>query len=259
MATMRVGLASSLLYPQASLDNKTRHSLHSSSIAASTSSRNDSRVRVCAQMLPFKARRQVDVPFQSGSLAPELYLKEVERIVKVTFPDSARIRFLGDSTWRATLKPVSFFNLSATPACDIRVFHENTSLKISSDKLMLDFNGVPVQFKHLDFDFSLLGLLYVAGHSVGSGASKARQEQSKRFQGWVDLGLKVDMPLPFSLMPDAILMPVGDGILDRILGAMESALLAGLIRDYRQWCRTQTERAVPPAPEAVACEKLVTG
>lgn len=249
----RVGLASSLHYPQSSFENKARHSLQRGSIASFCSSKGF-RVRVCAQMVPFQARRQVDVPFQSGSLAPELYVKEVERIVKVTFPDSARIRFLGDSTWRATLKPVSFFSLSATPACDIRVFYENTALKISSNKLVLDFKGVPVQFEHLDFDFSLLGQLYVAG----SDLSAPRREQNNRFQGWVDLGLKVDMPLPFSMMPKAILTPVGNGILDRILGAMESALLAGLIRDYKQWCRKQTEQALPLSPDATSREKLVS-
>lgn len=119
---------------------------------------------------------------------------------------------------------------------------------------MLDFKGVPVQFKHLDFDFSLLGQLYVAG----SDLSASRREHNKRFQGWVDLGLKVDMPLPFSMMPEAILTPVGDGILDRILRAMESALLAGLIRDYKQWCRKQTEQTLPLSPDATSREKLVS-
>ncbi|MCO5577939.1 hypothetical protein L7F22_031776 [Adiantum nelumboides] len=133
-----------------------------------------------------------------------------------------------------------------------RVFHENSALKISSDKLVLDFKGVPVQFKHLDFHFSLLGELFVVESCL------PKRQQNKSFQGWVDLGLKVDMPLPFSMMPDAILTPVGNGILDRILGAMESALLGGLLRDYKQWCRKQSEQLSPSSPEAATYENLVS-
>ena len=79
-------------------------------------------------------------------------------------------------------------------------------------------------------EFSLSGQLNVGGSDVSTS-------QLKRFLGFVDMGLSVDMPLPFSLMPQSILTPVGDGILDRILGAMETALLNGLIRDYREWCK----------------------
>ncbi|KAI5063007.1 hypothetical protein GOP47_0022172 [Adiantum capillus-veneris] len=260
MSMASVSFSSSTYYPQrpsAAAQSRARHSLlQKTSIAGdslSSRKRPASSAGVYAQLLPFKARRQVDLPFQSGSSAPEIYVKEVERIVKVTFPDSARISFLGDSTWRATLKPVSFFSLSATPACDIRVFHENSSLKISSDKLVLDFKGVPVQFEHLDFDFSLLGELYVVEHG------SLRRQQNKSFQGWVDLRLKVDMPLPFSMMPDVVLTPVGNGILDRILGAMESALLAGLLRDYKQWCRKQSEQSSSPlSPEAATYQNFVS-
>ncbi|KAH7297072.1 hypothetical protein KP509_26G051900 [Ceratopteris richardii] len=215
------------------LNNTTRLSLVTRTSIASVRNRQSS-ARVFAQLLSFKARRELDVPFKSGPFPPEQYVREVERVVNVTFPDSARICYIGDSTWRATLKPVTFFSLSATPACDIRVFHDNSALKISSNRLVLDFKGVPVQFKHLDFDLSLLGELYVAE------SRSSKQWQNKRFCGQVDLGLKVDMPLPFSMMPDEVLMPVGNGILDRILGAMESAILAGLIRDYKEWCQKQS-------------------
>jgi hypothetical protein len=98
---------------------------------------------------------------------------------------------------------------------------------------MLDFSGLPDEFQNLDFDFSLSGQL-------GVGGNDASTSQLKRFLGFVDMDLSVDMPLPFSLMPQSILTPVGDGILDRILGAMEAALLDGLIRDYREWCKIRS-------------------
>ena len=116
-----------------------------------------------------------------------------------------------------------------------RVLSENKALKLSSNKLVLDFKGFPDEFKNLDFDFFLLGQLAIA-------ESDTSTSQIKKFQGFVDMGLKVDMPFPFSMMPQSILAPMGDGILDRILGAMEAALLAGLVRDYREWCKSTSSK-----------------
>lgn len=55
------------------------------------------------------------------------------------------------------------------------------------------------------------------------------------------MGLNVDFPLPFSLMPDYIVLPVGNGILDRILGAMERELASRIRRDYNIWCHVSTQ------------------
>lgn len=203
-------------------------------------------------MVLFQARRQVLVPFQCGPRPPEDYVKEVDRVVKITFPDSSRIQYLGDSIWRAQLRPVTFFSLSASPVCDIRVYHENSALRISSEKLVVDLLGLPNHFKQLDLQFSLVGQLTVAESSLRA----VRRGQDKSFEGWVDLGLEVNLPLPFSMMPRAVVTPVGDGILDRILGAMEGALLAGLIRDYNVWSTLQTPQ---PPPSSSSKEIFITG
>ena len=50
----------------------------------------------------------------------EEYLQQVERVVRVCFPDSRRLRFLGGDSWRATLRPVTFFSFSAVPTCTVR-------------------------------------------------------------------------------------------------------------------------------------------
>lgn len=75
---------------------------------------------VQAKLVRFKGRKDVCIPFQEGCLHPGAYLKETERIVKVTFPDSARIKYLGDSYWQARLQSITFFNFTATPYCDVR-------------------------------------------------------------------------------------------------------------------------------------------
>lgn len=198
--------------------------------------KSSSIVRV--QLIEFQATRRVDVPFrQEGDMKGEDYIKETERIVKITFPDTSRINYLGDNVWRARLRPVTFFTITAIPFCDLKVFHTNNSLQLASNRLVLDFKGLPGQNDGLDLKFSLQGELLVHREST----SVLENEQTPSFRGWVTMGLNADLPLPFSLMPDYIILPVGNGILDRILGAMEGELASRIIRDYNIWCHASTQ------------------
>lgn len=192
---------------------------------------------VRAQLVQFQAKKRMDVPFRQGARKGEDYLKETERIVKITFPDSSRVNYLGDNLWRARLRPVTFFTVTATPFCDVKVLHTNDSLHLASNRLILDLKGLPDQNNGFDFQFSLQGELLV--HSESS--SVLESEQTPSFSGWVTMGLDANLPLPFSLMPDYIVLPVGNGILDRILGVMERELSSRIIRDYNIWCHVSTQ------------------
>ena len=75
---------------------------------------------VNAKLVRFSGTKQVAIPFQEKSLPPSDYLRETERIVNVTFPDSARIKYIGDDVWQARLQSITFFNFAATPYCDVR-------------------------------------------------------------------------------------------------------------------------------------------
>jgi hypothetical protein len=68
----------------------------------------------------FKATRKVTIPFKEGAFPANEYLKETERIVNVTFPDSTRIEYLGDKKWRARLRALTFINITATPSVEMR-------------------------------------------------------------------------------------------------------------------------------------------
>ncbi|CAM6088095.1 unnamed protein product [Calypogeia fissa] len=186
-----------------------------------------------AQMVEFKARREVSIPFREGAVPAVEYLNELERVVKVTFPDSARITYMGDSVWRTRLKPITFITLSATPVCDIKVYNENNTLKIYSDQLLLDFSGLPEEYVNQSVRFTLQGQLQVDGRK-GSQYKAGREVD---FNGVVSLSLRASLPLPFALLPGDVVTTVGDTILDTILGAMESALVRGIIADYHTWCR----------------------
>jgi len=77
-------------------------------------------ILIQAQQVNFKATRKVTIPFKEGAFPANEYLKETERIVKVTFPDSSRIEYMGDKTWRAQLRPVTFIYITATPIVEMR-------------------------------------------------------------------------------------------------------------------------------------------
>lgn len=77
-------------------------------------------ILIRAQLVNFKATRTVTIPFKEGALPANEYLKETERIVKVTFPDSTRIEYLGDQKWRSRLRPLTFINVTVTPSVEMR-------------------------------------------------------------------------------------------------------------------------------------------
>ncbi|CAK9872082.1 unnamed protein product [Sphagnum jensenii] len=196
---------------------------------------------VRANIVKFKARREVKIPFRERSVPASNYLKETERVVRVTFPDSARIKYLGDSKWQSRLRPVTFFSLSATPCVELRVTYEKGMLRLFSNKLKLDTIGLPESIKIPDLLFSLQGELGVLPGPMGP----KQVPHMCNFVGSVNLSLGVDLPAPFSLIPEGIVMSVGDEILDRIIGAMEGALLQGIVDDYIIWCRKQSKLVQP--------------
>lgn len=201
-----------------------------------------------AHLIELKATRKVTIPFKEQGRRGEEYIKETERIVRITFPDSSRIKYLGDNVWQAQLKPVSFFTVTANPFCDLKVLHNRNSLHLSSNRLVLDFIGIPEMYDGFDFMFSVQGELTVHKES----SSVMENECCHSFRGWVTMGLNADLPLPLSSMPDYIIVPVGNGILDRILGAMEGELTSRITRDYNAWCCKVSGQIIGTAPQALA-------
>ncbi|KAG0625627.1 hypothetical protein M758_2G069300 [Ceratodon purpureus] len=200
-----------------------------------------------AQHVSFKATRTVTIPFKEGAFPANEYLKETERIVKVTFPDSTRIEYLGDQKWRSRLRPLTFINVTATPTVEMRVSFEKGYLRLYSNNLFLDFTGVPESFAVADFSFLLDGSMRATLRSPEAVTVRHNSD----FAGSVSLGLSTDLPAAFALIPEGIVTRAGDEILDRIIGAMEGALLQGIIRDYNIWCRMKSRKVAKPRQPVV--------
>jgi hypothetical protein len=121
------------------------------------------------------------------------------------------------------------------------VTYEKGMLRLFSNKLRLDTTGFPESIKIPDLLFSLQGELGVLPGPMGP----RQVPHMCNFVGSVNLSLGVDLPVPFSLIPEGIAMSVGDEILDRIIGAMEGALLQGIVDDYIIWCQKQRKLVQP--------------
>lgn len=204
-------------------------------------------ILIQAQHVNFKATRKVTIPFKEGAFPANEYLKETERIVKVTFPDSSRIEYMGDNTWRSQLRPVTFINITATPIVDMRVSFEKGALRLYSDNLFLDFTGVPASFAVADFSFLLDGSM----RAIPRSAETTTVRHDWDYAGSVRLELSTDLPAAFALIPEGILTRVGDEILDRIIGALEGALLQGIVRDYNIWCRMKSRKKAASSRQPV--------
>lgn len=109
-----------------------------------------------------------------------------------------------------------------------RVVHDDGVLIIDSTRLILDVTGLPQQFRNMDMQLNLHGELRVFPRSS--------EDLLWDFGGWVTVGVAANLPLPLSLIPERLLTGVGDQVVERILGAMEGALLQGIIADYNAWC-----------------------
>ena len=70
--------------------------------------------------IQFQSGKSVAIPCEEREFSVDEYLSDTHRVVRVVFPDSGRLQYQGDQTWRARLRPVTFFTISATPVCDLR-------------------------------------------------------------------------------------------------------------------------------------------
>ena len=52
---------------------------------------------------------------------------------------------------------------------------------------------------------------------------------------WTNIGVGVDPPGPFALLPNSLTQRVGDSVLQATLGALQGVFLSGLSTDYKRW------------------------
>ena len=86
------------------------------------------------------------------------------------------------------------------------------------------------------------------------GAKKLKDGDSC-IVGWADIGVGVDPPGAFALLPQSFAEKVGDAVMRTTLKALQSVFLKGLAKDYAKWASDADYRAQREIAAAAAAEE----
>ena len=86
------------------------------------------------------------------------------------------------------------------------------------------------------------------------GAKKLKDGESC-IVGWADIGVGVDPPGAFALLPQSFAEKVGDAVMRTTLKALQSVFLKGLATDYAKWASDADYRAQREIAAAAAAEE----
>lgn len=171
----------------------------------------------------FTASQTVKIPVQEAglpSLSLEQYLTSPRRIVEgLTEPGGVEI--LGPESFRLSLKPIQFLSLRFVPVATLQVYlPAEGQLRLQSNECEL----LGAESFNQHFQLSLNGLLTVR-----------RQGQQVNLEGQAHLRVTVDLPPPFQLTPQAIIVTTGNALLKGILKTIQRRLRQQLLADYWRW------------------------
>jgi hypothetical protein len=172
----------------------------------------------------FTASQTVRIPVQQADLPSDLtlerYLACPQRIVEgLTEPGGVEV--LSPESFRLSLKPIQFLSLRFVPVATLRVYlPAQGQLRLQSNECEL----LGAEGFNQHFQLSLNGLLNVH-----------RQDKQLCLEGQAHLRVVVDLPPPFQLTPQAIIVTTGNALLKGILKTIQRRLKQQLLADYWRW------------------------
>ena len=92
-----------------------------------------------------------------------------------------------------------------------------------------------------------------SGHANAKVVGKVKDDQAC-ISGWADIGVGVDPPGPFALLPAAFAEKVGDAVMRATLKALQTVFLKGLGEDYKKWASDEAYRAAREVAAREAAE-----
>ena len=92
-----------------------------------------------------------------------------------------------------------------------------------------------------------------SGHANAKVMGKVREGQAC-ISGWADIGVGVDPPGPFALLPNTFAEKVGDAVMRTTLKALQTVFLKGLGEDYKKWASDEAYRAAREVAAREAAE-----
>lgn len=173
----------------------------------------------------FTASQSVEIAIPEQPIPIHHYLRQPQRLVNALV-DPTRIQQLSTEIFRLKMRPLNFMSLSIQPTVDMRVWAEsNGTIHVRS----LSCEILGIEYINQRFALNLKGHL-----------SPEQQGINTLLKGRADLEVLVDLPPPFSYMPNPILEATGCGLLKSVLLTIKQRLLHHLLADYRRWVMLQT-------------------
>ncbi len=177
----------------------------------------------------FFASQSVKLAVPTQPVPIHHYLRQSRRIVRAIAATS-RIQQIGQDCYRLTMRPLKFFALKIEPTVDLKIWADaNGTIHLKS--VGGELKGIETINEH--FDIQLQGTMQPC--KIGG---------TTYLQGGAELGLKILLPPPFSMMPQQIVESTGNSLLLSILLKMKQQLMQQLLLDYSQWAIAQSEEAI---------------
>jgi hypothetical protein len=175
------------------------------------------------------AKQSVQLAVPEQPVAIEHYLRQPERIVKA-IGDSSRIQQLTDDCYRLRMRPLKFFMLKIEPTVDMKIWADADGT-IHLKSVACELRGIETINEH--FQLNLSGTM----QPVSSGAKSY-------LKGGAELGLKIYLPPPFTMMPKSMVQNTGNNLLGSVLLKMKQGLMQQLLLDYTQWAQAADKELV---------------
>ena len=164
------------------------------------------------------------VPYQPVPI--QYYLRQPQRIVSA-IADSSQIHQLSHDCYRLTMRPLKFFMLKIEPTVDLKIWSDaNGTIHLQS--VGCELKGIETINDH--FDIQLKGTM-----------QPCKMGSKTYLQGGAELGLKIFLPPPFTMMPKQMVQSTGNGLLGNVLLKMKQGLMQQLLLDYSEWAIAQEQ------------------
>ncbi len=161
---------------------------------------------------------ELRVPPQAFSI--EDYLRSPDRLMRTLAP-AENLQLVETDRYRLTISPISVLSLTITPIVDMNVWLDSGQ-KVQIESVAFKMQGLETLRDR--FDFKLLGELY-----------PVHTPKEVLLRGNALLRIDLNLPMPFSVMPQSVVEGAGNAVLNATLGAIKGRMLQNLVRDYEQW------------------------
>ena len=176
-------------------------------------------------MVRFSASQSVSISVPQRPLPIESYLSEPNRLV-YALVDQQQVETLSPTLFRMRMKAIRFFGISIRPICDIKVWLEKDTVRLSSNHCEVE------EYDLLNDSFSLNLQGYLVVQSTPKG---------KKLRGQANLTVDIDLPPVLGFTPKTLVARTGSSILNGILITMKQRLMRQLIKDYSAWATAPSQ------------------